>query len=414
MLVYNIGPLVTNTQRAIAFLGAVVPQDMCIQSPACSAGTNKDMLRLIRALGEASGSTLTVFSVQPVGVYPTSRKILVRPGRVDLGHGISCQLVPFVNVLFLKQLTILFGALFYLLAWLWRRRDRQCDVLVHNVYPSMSLPVLLTTKLLGSKSVALVTDLPHDLCFDFRGWRGMLQRLNLFVETHALAHFSGIITYTRFIGEDFSPYRPMLVMEGDVDPGDANPAREAGTADASQSERILLFSGTLSTINGIELLLASFRHLPEAGYRLWIFGRGPLEPLVRETAMEDERVVFFGFVPTQEEVLRRQRKATVLINLRLHDHLINRYTFPGKLREYMLSARPVISTAAPGIPKEYHDYVYILENETPDGLARLLREVCSKPPAELDEFGRRACEFVLRNKNWTVQTQRIYEFIRSL
>ena len=238
----------TNTQRAIAFLGAVVPQDMCIQSPACSAGTNKDMLRLIRALGEASGSTLTVFSVQPVGVYPTSRKILVRPGRVDLGHGISCQLVPFVNVLFLKQLTILFGALSHLLAWLWRRRDRQCDVLVHNVYPSMSLPVLLTTKLLGSKSVALVTDLPHDLCFDFRGWRGMLQRLNLFVETHALAHFSGIITYTRFIGEDFSPYRPMLVMEGGVDPGDANLAPEAGTADASQSERILLFSGTLSTI----------------------------------------------------------------------------------------------------------------------------------------------------------------------
>ncbi len=47
-------------------------------------------------------------------------------------------------------------------------------------------------------------------------------------------------------------------------------------------------------------------------------------------------------------------------------------------------------------------------------LARLLREVCSKPPAELDEFGRRACEFVLRNKNWTVQTQRIYEFISSL
>ncbi len=103
-----------------------------------------------------------------------------------------------------------------------------------------------------------------------------------------------------------------------------------------------------------------------------------------------------------------------LLNARPTDQLITRYTFPSKLREYMLSGRPVITTALPGIPKDYLDCVYVLSEETPEGLARLLRYVCVKPAFELAEFGSRAREFILQTRNWSIQGRRVYEFICKL
>ncbi len=403
-----------NARPAIAFLGAVLPDEMCSQSPACSPAANKDVLQLIGALRRVSNAGPSVFSVQPIAAYPKSHRILVRPSSTDLGEGIRCQMIPFINIVFFKQLTIGLANLFCLSGWLWSHRHRSRYILVHNVYPPMSLPVLLATKLFGGKPVALVMDLPHNMSYDFRGVRGKLQRFNLFVETRALAHFSGIIAYTRYIGEDHAPHVPMIVMEGGVDVNEVNLVPTTESADASANERVICYSGTLSTVNGIELLLDAFRLLPDPKYRLWIFGRGPLESLVREATQRDSRIVFFGFVPNQIEVLRSQRRSTVLVNLRLHDKLINRYTFPSKLREYMLSARPVISTAAPGIPEEYHEFIHILQDETPHGLSYLLHDVCSKSPVELNEFGSRARDFVLQTKNWTIQGRRVYEFIRKL
>lgn len=403
-----------NALPAIAFLGAVLPDEMCSQSTACSPAANKDMLHLIWALRDVSNAVPSVFSVQPIGAYPKSHRIFMPSKLADLGQGIRCQMIPFINIMFFKQLTIGLANLFYLSGWLWSYRHRSRYILVHNVYSPMSLPVLLATKLFGGTSVTVVMDLPHNMSYDFRGVRGKLQRLNLFVETRALAHFSGIIAYTRYIGEDHASHVPMIVMEGGIDVDEVNLDPTAESADASVNEHVICYSGTLSTINGIELLLDAFRLLQDPQYRLWIFGRGPLESLVRDAMQQDSRIVFWGFAPNQIDVLRSQRRSTVLVNLRLHDHLINRYTFPSKLREYMLSARPVISTAAPGIPDEYLDSVYILREETPLGLSCLLHEVCSKSPVELDEFGQRAREFVLRNKNWTVQGQRVFDFICSL
>jgi glycosyltransferase involved in cell wall biosynthesis len=239
----------------------------------------------------------------------------------------------------------------------------------------------------------------------------MLQRINVWLESRSLAHFSGIIPFTQYVVEDHAPGRPMIVMEGGVNLADG--VAKVNFVRFPTSERICFFSGTLLEINGIDLLLKSFRLIQDPNFRLWIFGRGPLESEVRAASSQDNRIVYGGFLPN-EEVMRYQRQATVLLNARPTNQLITRYTFPSKLREYMLSGRPVITTELTGIPKEYFDFVYVLTDETPEGFARLLTNICEKPAFELDEFGSRAREFILQTKNWSIQGQRIYEFICKL
>jgi hypothetical protein len=68
----------------------------------------------------------------------------------------------------------------------------------------------------------------------------------------------------------------------------------------------------------------------------------------------------------------------------------------------MLSGCPVISAALSSIPNKYHKFVYILQDETPEELARLIRDACSKLSAEIDEFGRRARAYILQTINWAI------------
>jgi glycosyltransferase involved in cell wall biosynthesis len=400
-----------NDSMAVAFLGSVLPDGMCHRSPACSMAGNKFQIKFLHALKEASGVTPSIFSVLPAGVYPKSQILFVRSKSIDLDPGLKCRIIPFVNILFFKQMTIGLVNFFYLLRWFWHHHHMRHFVLVCNVYPPMSLPVILSTKLFRGKAVAIVPDFPHNLSFDFKGWRGILQRINVWVEARILAYFDGIIPLTRYIVEDFAPGSPMMVMEGGVDLNDFGSVLSESVA--TSPELICLFSGALNEINGINLLLEAFRLIQNPKFRLWIFGSGPLEAAVREASLIDNRIVYWGYLPNSD-VMRHQRYATVLLNVRPTDQKICRYTFPSKLCEYMLSGRPVITTALPGIPKEYFDFVYVLLDETPEALARLIVDICAKPASELCELGHRAQEFLLKSKSWTKQGKRVYGFIRNI
>lgn len=400
---------------AIVFLGSALPEEMCNAQPACSAAANRDVVSLLNAIKKIAGATPTIFSVLPIATFPRSSQLLIQARYLRLNDGeLAFQLLPFINLPLFKQVTISIVNFIHVANWLWQHRGQNRCVIVHNVYPPMSIPVLVATRLFGGIAVVLVMDLPHDMSHDFRGLTGKLRRLNYLLETHLLPAFAGIIGYTELIATDFAPQTPFLVMEGGIDANAATTTDNKHESHASSAERIICFSGSLTDINGVNLLLDAFKLLPDPCYRLWIFGRGPLEPLVTSAAMLDERITYWGFVPQYIEVMRRMRSATVLINLRRGTDAINRYTFPSKLREYMLTGRPIITTITPSVPREYHDYVYVLRDETPPGLATAIQEACSLPSETLDDFGAKAQDFVVRNKNWSVQGQRVFEFLKGI
>ena len=54
------------------------------------------------------------------------------------------------------------------------------------------------------------------------------------------------------------------------------------------------------------------------------------------------------------------------------------------------------------------------ERKEAEGLAQMLKTVSSKSDQELNDFGARARDFVVNNKNYTIQGKRILEFIHTL
>ena len=91
-----------------------------------------------------------------------------------------------------------------------------------------------------------------------------------------------------------------------------------------------------------------------------------------------------------------------------------KYSFPSKTIEYMASGTPVLMTRLPGVPKEYFDYVYAIEEETADGICRSLIEIFGQSEAQRARFGAAARDFVKTNKSCAAQCGRILDFLDTL
>ena len=114
------------------------------------------------------------------------------------------------------------------------------------------------------------------------------------------------------------------------------------------------------------------------------------------------------------EIVEMQRKATLLINPRPSDEEFCKYSFPSKTIEYMASGTPVLMTRLPGVPAEYFEYVYIINDETVEGVCDALRRVLAQPEDELTRFGLAAREFVAENKGCATQCERIIDFLKQV
>jgi glycosyltransferase involved in cell wall biosynthesis len=318
--------------------------------------------------------------------------------------------VPFCNIPLLKQMSIaaaIFGALAIRLMF---DRSKNRTIIVYNVFSPFSFPVIAAALFFGVKAVAIIADLPDEV-YGFHGFRGLLKRLDLFLEKRILRCFDGVISLTVDAVNDFARGKPAVIVEGGVWDGDWE--QMTSMADGSSNSKVCLYSGTLDKVNGIPVLLEAFRLLKQSDYELHIYGDGPMAGAVEAAAAIDQRIRYFGRLPAKE-VRQRQARATVLLNARPPSLVISRYTFPSKLLEYMAAGRPTISTMFPSLPNDYRKHLYLLRTESASELAEVIREVCSQSCAELEEVGRSAREFARGTKNWKVQGKSVYEFISAI
>jgi len=140
-----------------------------------------------------------------------------------------------------------------------------------------------------------------------------------------------------------------------------------------------------------------------------VFGSGDFRPAMEEYARQDKRIRYFGRV-SREEVLEYERKASILVNTRDDKDEFTKFSFPSKTIEYMLSGTPMLTTKLPGIPREYFEHLYCVEDNSAETLLKVLAELSAKPEDELLAFGAGAQRFVVNEKNARAQAGKILRF----
>jgi glycosyltransferase involved in cell wall biosynthesis len=202
--------------------------------------------------------------------------------------------------------------------------------------------------------------------------------------------------------------RPYIVMEGLVD---SNMIAATHCDWATIKNRNIIYAGGLYERYGVEDLVKAFMKLPHDNVSLQLYGSGSMVDKINCYAKEDSRIKFYGTVPN-EVVVQAELEASLLINHRPTHEDFTKYSFPSKNMEYMVSGTPLITTLLPGMPLEYHEYVYLFDEESVEGYYKKLIEVLEQTNQQLQEKGERAKQFVLQDKNNIVQSSRIADLLK--
>lgn len=306
----------------------------------------------------------------------------------------------FVN--FFEQILFFFVRLFPIVT--------KNDTLIVYSLDSARLLIAYILKILKRTRVCVViTDLPEYMSTNPRKYYLFLKKINNVVINKVLKNVDRYVLLTSEMQKYLSlPKEKCIVVEGIY----LNDVSSLPDRFINKTEKIVLYTGTLAKRYGILNLLESFLKLSKeySDYKLVICGRGETEYYIKQIQKESNRVFFGGTLP-YKDVLKLQKTATLLVNPRMVDGEFVKYSFPSKTMEYFASGTPVLMYKLPGIPNDYYNYCYYIEEQSVDALTHKLEEVLKKNEKELMEMGKRAREFIFQHKLAKEQCARILKFI---
>jgi hypothetical protein len=184
------------------------------------------------------------------------------------------------------------------------------------------------------------------------------------------------------------------------------------SSEVDKNVKIVLYTGTLDYKYGISELLDAFRLIQSTDYRLWICGGGAAAALVQERALADSRIKYFGIL-SRQKVLQRQIEATLLVNPRNTNGEYNKYSFPSKTMEYLGSGTPALMYKLAGIPREYFEYCYTINDNSIESLSSAIYEACQLDRDVLRMKGSLARSFIIKHKNAEVQCKKVTDMLSN-
>jgi glycosyltransferase involved in cell wall biosynthesis len=173
----------------------------------------------------------------------------------------------------------------------------------------------------------------------------------------------------------------------------------------------VLHAGGLNDTNGIPDLLLAFQTLDPKKYELILTGAGPHRDLVENASRRNSNITFCGLL-SRDDLEDLYSDVDAAISYR-PSHPASMLSFPSKVLEYMAHGIPVLSNPTAHVMDEYGEYLTPIVAESPEGIARAVRE------AEADGFGiqeraLRGWDYLAQEKTWAVQARRLMDFLVSL
>ena len=397
----------------ILLLGSLVSQEAMEQLnnagkvKASVAPVNYETM-LAKGLQE-NGVQVEALSVPAVAAWPGNRWWRMGARREQLPGGIAVRWVPFINVQMLKQWTVQCNTYRALKKWLKENRDVQDKaVLMYSIYPPYSAPAVRLCRRYGCHLSAVITDLPEYM-YSWKNQSGLKGMYTKHLSNRMLRLQGACDSYVLFTEKMATRMgvadKPYIVSEGFGDVGlyDAVPRAEKRTT------KTIVYAGNLSRLYGIRALVDGFMQL-EGDYALHLYGAGGDAEYIEEKAKEDTRIRYFGRVSRTEILQALMQAHLVVINKPTADDYSN-YSFSSKMLECMASGTPVLTTRVGGMPPEYYNYVYFIEDETPDCIAAAIKNTLDRTEQELADFGAQARTFVEREKNYRYMTEQVRRFL---
>lgn len=360
---------------------------------------------LIKGFDSILSKPVDIINVLPVGTYPKQYSDLILKGKKwEHQTGAHDEEIWSINIPLFKQITRTMLCRKAIKRWIKNNDHEELFIISLVCYLPFLMAIQNASK--NVKIILIVPDIPEymDLRSSIPLPIKILRSLHNKILYWSLNRIDGFVILTEQMKFPLNiGTRPYVVMEGLVDPDLFNPSRNTIR---DITKKAILYTGSLNIQFGIMDLLDAVDLIANDNYEFWICGAGEAEKEIEKRCARDKRIKYFGYV-AKNEILQLQQKATALINPRNNEDEYTKYSFPSKTMEYLMSGKPVIMYKLDGIPDEYDPFLYYIVGNAPRDIANKIVEVAEKSQSALDEFGDRARQFVMENKNNIVQAKKI-------
>lgn len=352
---------------------------------------------LIEGISKVDGVNVEALSALPI-TQQSSKKFWFKK-EIEQIDDIQYCYMPLLNVPILKHIFCFLSSFINVC-----RRVREKPIIICDVLNLSAISgAVLAARLLGLKSVGIVTDLPTMLSSK----KSLHVRLNNLI----IQCFKSYVFMTEQMNQVINlKQKPYRVIEGQVD---LSMTMRKNDLTEKRFPRICLYAGGIQKIYGVPKLVESFIKVNFPDTELHIYGDGDYVDELKKICLTHNNVKYFG-TRLNDEVVRAEIEATLLVNPRPTHEIYTQYSFPSKNMEYMASGTPVLTTRLPGMPKEYDEFVYLINDESVDGISEALSMVFSHSREELHQKGKAAKAFVMQQKNNVMQAKKILDMVNGL
>jgi glycosyltransferase involved in cell wall biosynthesis len=400
------------------FLGGVFPKEMEEDILVKSKGTvhyaaNKLQWNLIDGFLNIDEIDLEVISAPFVGTYPKEyNDLFIKKYNYMYNNVVHCDYVSFCNLWGYRSVSRKKSLKRQIRDFMLKKASNKVIVVYSPHTPFLQAAVYAKQKDPSIHICLIVPDLPQFMNLNEKksGIYSRLKEIDIRIFEKNSNHIDSFVLLTEHMKDVLNVMRrPYVVVEGMVHKSHTVLVEK----DLREEDRkTVVYTGTLNKKFGVVNLVKAFHAIDNSNVVLKICGRGDSEALIKEYAKKDNRIHFLGQL-SNEKATKLQKNATVLVNPRQNNEDFTKYSFPSKNMEYLLSGNPVIAYKLDGIPDEYDEYFYYVDNNTEEKLGSKIKEVLNLTSQKRFEIGRRAKEFVIKEKNNNEASLKIFNMIKS-
>lgn len=362
---------------------------------------------LIDGLKADKSVDMTLVSFPMLSAFPNSSRLYWGSESHELDCGLKTTLCPTVNLIGIKQFSQHITSMKIIKRWLLENKNiSDKAILIYSVYLPIASNIIKLCKQNNCKCFVIIPDIPKHMYSNKRisGIKSYFAGKYVAEAIKIQDKFDGYIYFTEAMRNIINPNAPYCIVEGIADIN-----AEVNENIKKENPPAVMYAGALSKKYGIDLIIEAFKELGD-NYQLWICGTGDYEAEVKKASKSNKNIVFWGRLQ-REEVIRLEKKASILLNLRNPKDEYTAYSFPSKTLEYMMSGTPVLTTRLPGIPEEYFNYLYVIDELEPDEIATKIKFALQDKESKL---GSKARKFVIDRKNQKVQAAALIDLINKV